>query len=87
MTRVKKGKICCFGHREIVGLGEISRLEKQIKKFLLEQIFDNEMEIFMTGGRGEFDDLFSSVIRVLKRECVNIKLLLIEPYFSNRLNN
>ena len=40
----------------------------------------------MTGGMGDFDGIFSSAVRTLKRKYADIKLLLVKPYFSGELN-
>lgn len=40
----------------------------------------------MVGRNGEFDNMFSNTIRALKNVYPNIKLVLVEPYFSNGLN-
>ena len=40
----------------------------------------------MTGGMGDFDGMFSSAVRTLKRKYADINLLLVKPYFSGELN-
>lgn len=76
-----KNKVCsCFGHREIY-----HNIDSIYSK--LENIIINEnVNVFMTGGMGEFDELFSSTIRQLKIKYPNIKLLLIAPYFTQKIN-
>ena len=41
---------------------------------------------FWTGGMGSFDECFSSAVFRLKKKYPNINLILIKPYFSNKLN-
>ena len=83
MTERKKA-VSCFGHREIAPI-DIVKLKNDLYKTLEQQIA-NDFEIFLSGGRSEFDDLFASVVRTLKNSYSHIKLILVEPYFSNSLN-
>lgn len=73
---------CCgFGHRDLyVNLRNelLIEIERLIQK-------DN-ITIFYTGGMGEFDSQFSSVVRTCKAHNKDIKLILVKPYFSNELN-
>ena len=43
-------------------------------------------EIFYTGAMGDFDSLFSSGVRKVKKSYPNIKLLCVKPYFTNDIN-
>ncbi len=77
-----ENKICtCFGHREIFKAFTFDL--SQVLEYL---ILNYSVTEFWTGGMGEFDELFSSTVRGLKRKYPNIKLILIKPYFSNELN-
>lgn len=49
-------------------------------------ITEENISVFMTGGMGDFDNLFASAIRTLKRKYKNIKLFLVKPCFSVKLN-
>lgn len=82
--------VCGFGHRNIFdgieSADEILVLKESLT-LLLETIIENEESpVFMTGMRGEFDNLFASVVRILKENKKSIKLVLVEPYFSDALN-
>ncbi len=77
-----ENNICCgFGHREI--LKDIPHLSYILEKLVLEE----NINIFMTGGMGDFDKKFSTTIKQLKRKYPHIKLILVLPYFSNKLNS
>lgn len=82
--------ICCFGHREmfrdITSADDITNLKENLCIFIERMIKLYDVETFLTGRRGEFDNLFSCVIRKLKEKYPKIKLVLVEPYFSNSLN-
>jgi len=85
-----KKTICCFGHREIFGYEDetegVVGLKNNLSVILAKEISENNAEIFLTGRRGEFDNLFAGVVRDLKKQYPHIKLILVEPYFSNKLN-
>lgn len=69
-----------FGHR--FWSYDKQRLEEIVRN-LVEQ---EGVEIFMTGGMGDFDGAFSSAVRSIKIKHKEIRLWLIKPYFSNELN-
>ncbi len=76
-------KICCFcGHREILDAG----IEKRVRSAVMELIRDGFTE-FYSGGMGEFDKICERAVRVLKHDCDKIKLNLVLPYMSARINN
>lgn len=85
-----KNTVCCFGHREIIGdegsSNEITKLKDFLYLFVEVLICKSGAEVFMSGRHGEFDNLFTNVVRSLKEKYPHIKLILIEPYFSNTLN-
>lgn len=70
MTERKKA-VSCFGHREIAPI-DIVKLKNDLYKTLEQQIA-NDFEIFLSGGRSEFDDLFASVVRTLKTAIRNLR--------------
>lgn len=75
-------KICCaFGHRKLY-----CNYDSELYAIIEKLITEYEVKIFYTGGMGETDEKFSSIVRSLKRKYTNIKLLLVIPYFSNALN-
>ena len=43
-------------------------------------------DIFYTGAMGEFDSLFSSAVRKVKKTYPEIKLICVKPNFTNDLN-
>ena len=43
-------------------------------------------EIFYTGAMGDFDSLFSSGVRKVKKSYPNIELICVKPYFTNDIN-
>ena len=74
--------ICvCFGHRNIW------KDVDELRNILEDLIINENVTIFMTGGMGEFDSIFSSNVRSLKKQYKNIKLWLVKPYFSAELNS
>lgn len=71
----------CFGHRE-----SFKNYEKEMMTTLENLILENDNVVFMTGGMGQIDNLFSSTVRSLKRKYKNLRLLLVVPYLTNDLN-
>lgn len=76
------GKKCCgFGHRYIY-----TDIKADIEEIIVDLIKNKNVDTFYTGGMGDFDDLFSYVVRKLKKQYTDIKLILVKPYFTNELN-
>lgn len=74
-------KACCgFGHREV-----FENISGQVEEAVLMAIKDS-CELFYTGAMGEFDSLFSSVVRRAKRTYPYIKLICVKPYMTNDIN-
>ena len=76
---------CTFaGHREVYQAKIDEAIEKAIDNLLQT---DSEF-IFYTGGMGDFDNKCASAVRTAKRKYPNkeIRLALVLPYMSNRLN-
>ena len=74
-------KICSFcGHKDCDYL-----MRTQIKDAVIDLIENNNITVFYSGGMGVFDTLCESVVRELKRK-YNIKLCLVVPHFTQRLN-
>lgn len=72
---------CCFGHRFVYE--DISaRLEKELVRL----VETKDVITFYTGGMGDFDNLYSSAVRKIKREYPEIRLILVKPYFTSDLN-
>lgn len=76
------GKICCsFGHRELY-----RNIDDELKNIIVPLILEYDVDTFYTGGIGQTDGKFSSIVRGLKKAYPHIRLVLIKPYFSNELN-
>lgn len=76
---------CTFaGHREVYQLKIDEEIENAIDNLLQT---DSEF-VFYTGGMGDFDNKCASAVRAAKRKYPNkeIRLALVLPYMSNRLN-
>lgn len=76
---------CTFaGHKEVYQLKIDEEIENAIDNLLQT---DSEI-IFYTGGMGDFDNKCASAVRAAKRKYPDkkIRLALVLPYMSNRLN-
>lgn len=77
----KKIKACCgFGHREV-----FENISEQLYIVLL-QIAEQGCKTFYTGGMGEFDKLYMSEIRKIKRQYPEIKLICVKPYMTKEIS-
>ena len=73
---------CCgFGHRNSQ-FNFIDELQIIIKQLIL----TDNINVFLTGGMGEFDSQFATAVRLCKIYNKDVKLILVKPYFSNELN-
>lgn len=52
----------------------------------VEEAITQGCELFYTGAMGEFDSLFSSAVRKVKKVYPHIKLICVKPYFTNDIN-
>lgn len=74
-------KACCgFGHREIFG-NITEKVVTAVKKAV-----EQGCELFYTGAMGEFDEIFSSAVRFLKKTYPEIKLVCVKPYLTKEIN-
>ena len=74
--------ICCgFGHRVL-----LMDVEKPLREVLERLVEERGVRVFYTGGMGEFDELFARTVRSMKRECPSLRLVLVMPYLTERLN-
>ena len=74
--------ICCgFGHRVL-----LMDVEKPLRETLERLVAERGVRVFYTGGMGEFDELFARTVRSMKRECPSLRLVLVAPYLTERLN-
>ena len=75
-------RICCgFGHRVL-----LMDVEKPLRDVLERLVAERGVRVFYTGGMGEFDELFARTVRSMKRECPSLRLVLVMPYLTERLN-
>lgn len=78
---MKELKACCgFGHREIFG-NITEKVVTAVKKAAKQGC-----KLFYTGAMGEFDKIFSSAVRILKKTYPEIKLVCVKPYLTNEIN-
>ena len=78
---MKELKACCgFGHREIFG-NITEKIVTAVKKAA-----EQGCELFYTGAMGEFDEIFSSAVRFLKKTYPEIKLVCVKPYLTKEIN-
>ena len=74
-------RACCgFGHRDV-----LEKLDDAVYTAVL-KVAEQGCEIFYTGAMGEFDSLFSSAVRKVKKTYPKIKLICVKSYFTNDLN-
>ena len=74
-------RACCgFGHRDV-----LEKIDGAVYVAVL-KVAEQGCEIFYTGAMGEFDSLFSSAVRKVKKTYPKIKLICIKPYFTNVKN-
>ena len=75
-------KICSFfGHREV-----FNDLRKELDAAIEQAICEYGITTFYVGDRGEFDRQAASAVRAAKHRRSQIKLVLVLPYFTNKLN-
>ena len=74
--------ICCgFGHRVM-----LMDVEKLLRETLERLVVERDVRMFYSGGMGEFDELFARTVRSMKREYPSLRLVLVMPYLTERLN-
>ena len=71
--------VAFFGHRYV---DDMSRVERRLQEFIRDVLGRKEYVEFLVGRNGEFDQLVSSSVRVVKREMRgdNSNLTLVLPY-------
>ena len=77
----QKIKACCgFGHRQV--------FENIIKQLEIAVYYaaDRGCKVFYTGAMGDFDSLFSSAVRKAKANHPDIKLICVNPYMTQVIN-
>ena len=74
-------KVCCgFGHRDV-----FENITEKINSAVIDAA-EQGCEIFYTGAMGQFDEMFSSSVRSLKKDYPNVKLICIKPYMTTEIN-
>ena len=68
------------GHREIFG----NITEKAVTA--VKKAAEQGCELYYTGAMGEFDEIFSSAVRFLKKTYPEIKLVCVKPYLTKEIN-
>ena len=72
---------CCgFGHRDV-----FENISEQLYNTLF-QIAEQGCKTFYTGGMGDFDKMFSSAVRSIKKYYPDIKLICVKPYLTKDIN-
>ena len=72
---------CCgFEHRDV-----LEKIDDAVYAAVLKAA-EQGCDIFYTGAMGEFDSLFSSAVRKVKKTYPKIKLICVKSYFTNDLN-
>ena len=61
-------------------------VEKPLREVLERLVEEHGVTVFYSGGMGEFDALFARTVRVLKRDYSSLRLVLVMPYLTRRLN-
>ena len=61
-------------------------VEKPLRDVLERLVKERGVTLFYTGGMGEFDELFARTVRGMKRDCPFLRLVLVAPYLTKRLN-
>ena len=75
-------RTCCgFGHRIV-----LIDVEAPLREVLCNLIETHGVTRFLSGGMGEFDELFAKTIRSLRRVYPQIRLCLVVPYLTKSLN-
>ena len=74
-------KACCgFGHRDV-----FENISEHLYNTLF-QIAEQGCKTYYTGGMGDFDKMFSSAVRSIKKSCPDMKLICVKPYLTKDIN-
>ena len=75
-------RICSFfGHRDV-----FCDLSDELYKAIETAITEYSITTFYVGDRGNFDRQASGTVFAMKKKYNNIRLVLVLPYFTNKLN-
>ena len=73
------GGYCCgFGHRDLY-----TDIKNEIQTTIEHLIIENGITVFLTGGMGDFDSLFSSAVRLCKVNNKEVQLILVSWLLCN----
>ena len=76
------GKTCCgFGHRIV-----LVDVDTELRKVLQDLIENKGVTCFLTGGLGEFEELFARAVCSMRSEYPQINLCLVVPHLTKSLN-
>lgn len=79
---ISMDRICSFfGHRDI-----FCDLSDELKNAIETAITEHSITTFFVGDRGSFDRQASGAVLAMKKKYEQIRLVLILPYFTNKLN-
>lgn len=76
-----RGICSFFGHREI-----FCDLNSELREAIEIAINEYDITTFYVGEQGSFDRIAKGVVTAMKQKYPQIRLILILPYFTNRLN-
>ena len=80
MNNERAKSLLWVGHREIFG----NITEKAVTA--VKKAAEQGCELYYTGAMGEFDEIFSSAVRFLKKTYPEIKLVCVKPYLTKEIN-
>ena len=79
---ISMDRICSFfGHRDV-----FCDLSDELKSSIETAITEHSITTFYVGDRGNFDRQASGCVLAMKKKYPHIRLVLILPYFTNKLN-
>ena len=82
-VRLAFSSACCgFGHRDYFPAEYDDALRETVRRLYKKE----KVCKFYTGGMGDYDRAFASAVRSLKRDHQEVRLHLVLPYYSNRIN-
>lgn len=69
-----------FGHRDV-----FENIDNDIY-YTVSMLVEKGVKTFLVGEQGEFDRKCSSAVQKIKKNHSDVKLILVCPYFSNKIN-
>lgn len=78
---IKTKNVCSlFGHREVN-----ENIEKRLSIQINDAIIKHNVEMFLVGGDGQFDEIAAGIVRRAKEKHPSIRLILVRPYLTKKL--